>query len=148
MSKNGALHHPIFGATLRHRRGRTALALAAHSERAERQALVREAETMARQLAGRDVAWAAPFASTLRAGISLLQGERQDAAVHWEAAVQGFETAELPMNAAIAKQRLAELIGGTRGQVLRDAASTWFRAEGIRDPIRYARIFAGEIPPP
>jgi len=52
------------------------------------------------------------------------------------------------MNAAIAKQHLAELVGGTRGQALRDAASTWFRAEGIRDPISFARVFAGAILPP
>jgi len=52
------------------------------------------------------------------------------------------------MNAAIAKQHLAELVRGTRGQALRDAASTWFRAEGIRDPISFARVFAGAILPP
>jgi hypothetical protein len=129
-------------------RGRAALALAAHAERAERQALVREAETMARQLVRRRLPWASPFALALRAGISLLNGERQDAAAHWEAALKGFEAAELSMNAAIAKQRLAELVGGTRGDALRDAASTWFCAEGIRDPVRFARIFAGAIPPP
>jgi len=148
MSKNGSLRHPVYGAMLRDLRGRTALALAVHAEGAERQALVREARNMARQLARRRVAWASPFALALRAGISLLKGKRQDAAAHWEKAAQGFEAAELPMNAAIAKQRLAELVGGTRGQVLRDAATAWFRAEGIRDPIRFARVFAGAIPPP
>jgi eukaryotic-like serine/threonine-protein kinase len=148
MSKNGALRHPVYGVILTDLRGRTALAAAAHAEGAERQALVREAEKIARQLARRRLPWASPFAWAMRAGISLLKGQRQDAAAHWEAAVQGFEAADLPMNAAIAKQRLAELIGGTRGQVLRDAASTWFHAEGIRDPIRYARVFAGAIPPP
>jgi hypothetical protein len=35
-----------------------------------------------------------------------------------------------------------------RGQILRDAAGALFSAEGIRHPIRYARIFAGEIPSP
>ena len=52
---------------------------------------MREAGKMARQLARRRLPWASPFASGLRAGISLLQGTRQDAAAHWEAAIQGFE---------------------------------------------------------
>jgi hypothetical protein len=148
MFRDGTLRHAVVGVIFRDLRGRTALALASHAEGAERQALVREAREMARQLTRRHLPWASPFALALRAGISQLNGKRQDAAAHWEAAVQGFEAADLPMNAAIAQQRLGELVSGTRGQVLRDAASAWFCAEGIRDPIRYARVFAGAIPPP
>lgn len=148
IARERALRHPVYGVMFKDLRGRTALALAAHAERAEKQALVGEAEAMARQLARRRLPWASPFASALRASISLLKGQRRDATAHWEAAVDGFEASDLPMNVAIAKQRLAELVGGTQGQVLRDAASTWFRAEGIRDPIRFARVFAGPITTP
>jgi eukaryotic-like serine/threonine-protein kinase len=148
MSREGALRHPVYGVLFRDLRGRMALVLAAHAEAAERRVPLREAGKMARQLARRRLPWASPFALALQAGISLLNDKQQDAVAYWEAAVRGFEVADLPMNAAVAKQRLADLVGGTRGQVLRDAAGVWFRAEGIRDPIRFARVFAGQMPPP
>ena len=133
------LDHPIDGVRLCDLRGRAAATLALTAAPEEKAPLLREARLVAGWLDRRPVAWAAPHAALLRAVIAAAEGDRPGAAAHLERAAAGFTTAALPMHAAIVRRRLGEVTGGEQHLA---ASAAWFEQEGIRDPTRFARVFA------
>jgi hypothetical protein len=133
------LRHPVDGVRLTDLRGRAAVALARGAAGSERAALLHEARQSVRSLAERAEPWAQPHASALRAGIAAVEGEREACVTLYQQAVEEFTAASLPMHAAIARLRLAELLGGEAGRAHQLAAGEWFGREEIRDPARFAR---------
>lgn len=118
-------------------RGRAALALAAR-DAAKRAGLVRAAGREAQKLDREGVAWAKPFAALLRAGIAGVREDRRAVVAELAAATAGFEAADMPFMAAVARRRWGERQGGVEGiATLRDA-DAFMQKQGVKDPIRMA----------
>ena len=114
-------------------RGQVSLAMAAatgdrtHSRRAER---------LTRGLRRERVGWADAMADGLAAGLAALRGDNQSTLSLLEASAQRFEAVDMALHAAAARRRHGELLGGTAGQQLIDAADSAMSREQIRNPSR------------
>jgi hypothetical protein len=64
------------------------------------------------------------------------------------AAEDGFTAAEMDGLAAAARRRRGELLGGDKGCELVEAADEWMRGQGVRNPARFAALYAPGIPGP
>jgi hypothetical protein len=117
-------------------RGRCALAASTQAPVARRRHLLAEVKRAARRLERKRSDWAQPLAQMLRAGLAVVDGERDRAGALWAAAARGFEAADMELHAAVARRRLGELEGGA------DDGAEWFRAQRIRDPEKFAYLFA------
>ncbi len=120
--------------TIHHRAG-TALAMVERGL-GDRASLLREVERGASATEREKVAWAQPFASALRAGLAQRQGRRADALARLDAAVRGFEAAQMMGYAMAARDRAARLRrDGTTGA---DVAlvEEYFRAQQVASPER------------
>lgn len=78
----------------------------------------------------------------LRAGVAAQRGDRPAALLHLEAAVAGFEAAEMALYAAAARRRLGEMRGGDADQALVEAADAWMTRQGVRAPARMTAMLA------
>jgi hypothetical protein len=138
-----------FRVTLRHLRARCAIALAAESGggrlgRTERARLVRLARREAGRLAREDVAWCAPLAASLEAGVAALSGDSARASLRLEAAARGYRGLDMQLHAAAADYLRGSLLGGETGRALLRRAEAWMIGE---DVVRPERIAAMIIPP-
>jgi hypothetical protein len=61
-------------------------------------------------------------------------------------AIQEFETAEMKANAAAARRRQGQLVGGDKGRELIEAADAWMISQGVREPIQMTRVYAPGLP--
>ncbi|HET7451510.1 MAG TPA: hypothetical protein VFL12_02115, partial [Thermoanaerobaculia bacterium] len=144
VQRSQMLRIQVLRIVLHHFRARSALA-AARSDgdpgSAERVALA-----AARRIDGERVPWAAPMADSLRAGVEALRGDRTLAAVLLDRAAAGFDAAGMLSYAASCRRRLGELEGGAEGARKIAAADDAFRALGVRDPERMARMHVAGLP--
>jgi hypothetical protein len=129
------LNMPIDGLQLWDMRGRAALAVARLARGRARRALIAEARRAARAVARQPVPWAAPHARLLDAGLCASQGDRPRTEALLAQAAAGFTAVHLPMHAAIAALRRAELAGHS-------TVDDWFAGAGVVDPRRFSRIYA------
>jgi len=122
-------------------RGRCALCDAEQNtaRRAERlgQALKR-----ARVIEGEAMAWSAPLARLLRAGVAVQQGQLARAADQLEAAERQFEARQMTLYEMSARSWRGLLLGGAEGDALRDAAHRWMIDQGIVRPEQMAAMLA------
>ncbi|MDC3961404.1 AAA family ATPase [Polyangium jinanense] len=123
-------------------RARTAIAMAAEAPPRRRARLAREAERIASRLEGEIRADAPPSAALLRAAVARLRGHEDEALAHLDAAIRGFDEAEMALHAACARRRKGELSGGDSGRALVTVADTVMEQLGVRRPDRWAAIFA------
>jgi hypothetical protein len=114
----------------------------AEQDAAQRAAHLRRAEKDADRIAGEKMPWADPLASLLLAGIARTRGDREEAVAQLRLALEGFEKAELALHAAATRRRLGELVGGTEGASLVEAANTWMGRQGIFNPTAMTRLYA------
>jgi hypothetical protein len=129
-----------------HARARSAIA-AAEEGGADRAILLRDAATMARRVEREGVAWAAPWAKLLRAGIAATRGAMrrqadERAAALLREAISGFDAASMALYAAAARRCLGGLLRGDEGRQLSDGADAWMRTEMIKDPARMTAMLA------
>jgi hypothetical protein len=114
----------------------------AQQDEAQRTALLRRAEKIAHRIAAEKMPWADPLAQLLLAGIARTRGNRDAAVAKLRLALEGFEKVELALHAAATRHRLGELLGGTEGAALVEAANTWMGRQGIFNPIAMTALYA------
>jgi hypothetical protein len=88
----------------------------------------------ARRLRREGARWAAPLAALLDAGVSAARDDTAGAVSDLERAEQGFAEVNMALHAAVARRRRGELVGGTEGAALVEAANAWMHAQGIVRP--------------
>ncbi len=106
----------------------------------ESDALVREAEGIARRIEREGVHWADAFAALVRASIAALRGNRAEAAGRLGFAISHFAMADMSLYAAASRRRLGSLLGGEKGRALADAADAWMRSQKIKNPAGFTRM--------
>ncbi|MCB9756650.1 MAG: protein kinase [Myxococcales bacterium] len=94
------------------------------------------------------VAWAEPHVALLRAGLAALRGERGEALAGLRSAIGGYELVEMQGLANAARRQLGLLLGDDTGRTLVAQADAWMRAQGVRDPARFAAMYAAGFAPP
>jgi len=109
---------PGFNVQLYHLKGCCALAAAEQARGGQRRQLVREASGAARSLQRIDLPHARPMAKLLWAGIAALRGSGGEASSCLEAAMAGLAAQEMPLYAAAARRRHAQLRGESEGEFL------------------------------
>ena len=120
---------------------RARCALAAAETASDRRKLLRCAERDAKRLAGEGPVYARPMAEQIRAAKAFLEGEASSAEHRLRRAVEGFDEADMPLNAAAVKWRLGEMAGGEQGATRMAAAKEWMRDQEILSPERMARMW-------
>ena len=91
------------------------------------------AEDEAKAIAGDDLRFSAPFAAQIRAALSFLRGDRDQAIGELEAARDGFATADMRLYEACAKYARG-VLRGDRREI--DSALAFMRTQHISRPQR------------
>jgi len=123
-------------------RGNTAVAAAHARQGGDPQRLLRAAEEDAARLANEGTAWADATASLLRACIHGARGRPEEAVQHLDAAIHGFDAADMALHAACARRRKGQLLGGDAGRALVEAADALMGEQGIKNPARWTALHA------
>ena len=121
---------------------RARIALAAAMEMPDITLAIGIAEGDARRLERENTPWMAPLARRLRAGIAALRGDNDAAGGFLRSAIEGFQSADMPLHAAVLRRRLGELLGGQAGRALIDEADAWMTGQGIKNPPRMTALYA------
>jgi len=87
-----------------------------------------------------------PVLGLIHAGLAVLRGDLDAAVDGYRAAATNFDGGDMVMNAAAARWRLGELLGGDDGRALVGQASSALAAEGIVRPDRVVAMLA-PVPP-
>ena len=127
---------------IRSLRARLALAAACEKggEQGRRMLLVAEGD--ARRLRRLGAPWIDSQAQLILAGVAATRGDDEQAVRLLQEASAGFDSADMALYAAAARNRLGTLLGGDEGRALRKAADGWMASEKIRAPARFTAIFA------
>jgi tetratricopeptide (TPR) repeat protein len=96
----------------------------------------------ARVLARSGMGWAHAVASTLRAGVALNAGARDDAIRGLEQAAAEFDAADAKAYAAAVRDRAARLRGGAESVIEVERTAEFFRAEQVVAPERFVEMLA------
>jgi hypothetical protein len=115
-----------------HVRARSELAVGSASDAA------RTAERILRERAP----WADPLADLVLAAVARQRGDAASARALLEKARGAFVSADMAMWAQAAARRLGEVVGGDEGGRAVQQADAAMRAEGVADPVRFARMMA------
>jgi eukaryotic-like serine/threonine-protein kinase len=137
--------------TLLHLRARAAVAAAGETGRFEvgllpirrrqrREALLRAAERDAAKLEREDVRWAAPLAAAVRAQVAGARGRLGEAVATLERAERQFDGIDMALYAAAARHRRGALLGGERGERLRQESERGMRDQGVKRPDRLVAV--------
>jgi hypothetical protein len=116
-----------------------ALSALARVERGEgeRERLVREATRDARFLERERMEWTTPLAATIRAGLALRRGERDETLRELDVAARGFDAADMAGYAAAARDRAARIRDDASTAADVGRAIDYFRSEGVVAPERF-----------
>ncbi len=123
-------------------RARVAIALAEAQGAEDRVALLREAERDAGAIERERMPWATPHARLLRAGIAVVRGGHERAAVLLRESIVGFEAADLEIYAACARRSLGMVLGGGEGAAMVREADDVMVREGVVSPGRMSAMLA------
>jgi serine/threonine protein kinase len=132
-------------------RARAALAAAAQRGRAERGApsrLLAEAERHLKRLEAPGASgWSSALAELHRGALAALRGQGERAISHLEGALVRFEQLHMPLHAAAARLRRAELLaaaGAERSRVREqwERGAQTFEERGVRSPERFVALLA------
>ncbi|HEY3354048.1 MAG TPA: hypothetical protein VGQ83_12420, partial [Polyangia bacterium] len=121
---------------------RARAALAAARDPGAAPALLRAATRDARRVRRERTRWTAPLADLVEAGVAACAGDRAQAVAHLEAAIRGFDAADMALYLIAARYRLGEVQGGEAGAALTRAARAWLEAQRVRNPARFVTMLA------
>jgi len=121
-------------------RARCAVAMAALSQ--DRQLMLRQAEQDVNQLERERRPWAVAYARCLQAAIAVQRHQFDEGRARLQEAVDRFDACDMLLNAAIARRRLGEIVGGVEGRSLVALANAWMSTQGIQDPERWTAMYA------
>ncbi len=119
-------------------RGRAAI-LSASADPGRRRGRLAEAKRLARQLARERMAWIAPLAAILTAGVANAMGDRARAFASLRAAIELARAAEMSLYAEAARYSLGSALGD-HGLAPKRQAEDAMRAQGILAPDRFAAM--------
>ena len=86
--------------------------------------------------------WACAHAQLLRAGVAAARGDRAAALSLFASTADRFDAVDMKLDAAAARRRLGELLGGGPGQALISRVDDWMRSQTIRDPALLVAVIA------
>jgi len=121
---------------------RARCALASAGKEGRRGARVAEAARLARKLDRERMAWTAPLAALVWAGVCHVRGDRERTLAQLRTAIASGEAADMRLHAAVARLRLGTLVGGPEGDGLVQEALEWMSVQEIRAPEKMAAMLA------
>lgn len=127
-----------------HLRARAAL-VAAVEQVNEKQHFCRSAMRDAATMAREKMPWSDPLAALIRAAVAHQRGQADKALSLVTHAEQGLEQAGMAMYAAAARYRKGQLLKGDEGESLKQAAESWMRELGVKEPENMIRMYAPGI---
>jgi hypothetical protein len=86
------------------------------------------------------------LARVIRAAVAWQRRDHAAAVQLLGEATEQFESLEMKAHAAATRRRLGQLVGGDQGRELIEAADTWMKSQGIRNPVRMTRVYAPGFP--
>src|SRR5262249_8873517 len=86
------------------------------------------------------------LARVIRAAVAWQRRRPESAVELLGQAIRQFETLGMQANAAAARRRLGQPVGGDEGGDLIAAADAWMTGEGVRDSVRMTRVYAPGFP--
>jgi len=78
----------------------------------------------------------------IQALLANARGDSETAVARFGRAAAAFDAAEMPLYAAVARTREGELLGGSKGQALREAAAQQMSERRIRNPGRIIALYS------
>jgi hypothetical protein len=115
-----------------HLRARALVAAAAARPPEARRPLLRAALKDVRRLERVGLGWTMALGALLRAGVSELSGQRDETVHRLETAVTRLDEADMGLYAAVARERLAERVGGDRAEILAGLANERYERQRVR----------------
>jgi tetratricopeptide (TPR) repeat protein len=122
-------------------RAASALAAAAATQD-DREPLIRIAVDAGQTLLGLSASYRRGYGHLSLAGAYAVKDQPEVAAGHLRQAISAFERHEMESFVAASKHRLADLIGGTEGDLLREEADRYLEREGVVVPARIIAMIA------
>lgn len=104
--------------------------------------LLRGAEADARRIERERMAWAAPYATKVRAAVAMRRGDQATALRLLDRTIAALDAAGMALHAAAVRLRRGELVGGDEGRALRAAGLAFMTAQGIKNPARMTAMLA------
>jgi serine/threonine protein kinase/tetratricopeptide (TPR) repeat protein len=123
-------------------RSRIACAAEPYVGKRERDAFLRDAEKDIAKVEEDPHVWPRANAALFRAGVATVRGEKDVARMMVERAERAYATADMEVHTAVARIRLGQLLGGTRGAELRAEGESRLAAQNIKAPAKVARMLA------
>lgn len=120
-----------------------ALAMAVHDK--DNAAYLAIAKKMGRTMLGMDSAYRRAYGSLTLASMHRLLGDDDASVGHLRRALEGFDAHAMQMHAAIARLRLAHLVGGDEGDELRAHAWAYVEREEIVAPDKLLEVVSPGI---
>lgn len=114
----------------------------AHAEPKKKSGLLSQAERWAAEIQNESMRWSTPLAAMIRAGVADHRGEAEAAAEEYQAAMEGFKAAGMPLREAVAQIRLGEVLGGAEGRRLVQTGLARMTEQGIKNPLRFSLALA------
>jgi hypothetical protein len=121
---------------------RARCALAAAVADGDKEAMLADAEQMARRIEKELMMWGDPIAKLIRANASWIRGESEPAISLLGSAAVEFEAADMALLAMVARRCLGELVGGDEGNTEVSGAKEWMTRQNIRAPERMTSMYA------
>jgi len=94
-----------------------------------------------RYLAGETIAYSGVFAAVLRAALVAIEESEAASVPALQDALERSDAVGMAMIGACLRDRLGAVVGGERGEGLRQAAAAVFSAEGVRRPERLVSMY-------
>lgn len=121
---------------------RGAVAVAGATEAADPKPLLAEADRVCTELIKHGSAFARGYGHLTRAGALGLRDDPEGAVATLRKAIEEFDVAAMEGFAAAAKVRLGDLVGGSEGEELHEAARTYYERERVKRPECFVRMGA------
>jgi hypothetical protein len=123
-------------------RARCAVAQAAATTGAARDAALARARKTCARVDREDASWVRGLTALIRAGIDQVEGDRSAAIAQLEAAVRFTDEHHLGLHGQAARHRLGECLGDAEGAALTGPARAWFVDGGVVRPEALLRVLA------
>jgi hypothetical protein len=125
-------------------RARCALAMAAAASPASKARAdhLRIAERMVRRMSREQMPWSNPSVAFFRAAIARLRGDTISAVALLREAALGFEAEQFALDASVARYFLGRELGGSEGDALMQAATSWLVRQTVQNPARFLAMLA------
>ncbi|HEY1954992.1 MAG TPA: AAA family ATPase [Polyangiaceae bacterium] len=120
---------------------RARVALASARKRKAR-SMIDEAAAFANELARTGAPWALADAAMLRGCVGRALGDATRAAVSFDQAARDYATCDMALHAAVARMRLAKIVGGDEGRATLGQSRDWMQSQGVEDPEAFAAVLA------